>query len=162
MAVQARWRERILWVMFAFVLPLFSIVLLVFLARDAGPAVRAGLGDGRAGTLHLTQKTCLPHSCSWFGTFRSDDGTEVRSHVLMQDYPPGGAKVGDDIRARDTGDRSGVFAETGSRAWLFMAFLAVLSGGYLIGSTVWVARRLAGKWRPAGRKRPAPVELPGG
>jgi hypothetical protein len=154
-AKQRRSGERAYRILFGYFLPLGAVVVLILFAIDVGPAVRAARGDGRPGTLWLTTQSCSHNHCDWYGDFRSDDGQLVRGHVLMHDGVPAGARSGDQFRALDAGDRSGVFAVSGSRAWMPIVLMGAVSGGYLIGWVRWVIGR-----RPT-RRRPAEVQVPG-
>ena len=92
---------------------------------DIGPAVRAAAGHGTPGTIVLTRTDCRGASCDWFGDFTSDDGSIVSPDAAMQEGVPDGAKVGDRLRALDTGARDGVYPERGSTEWVFLVLYLV-------------------------------------
>jgi len=73
---------------------------------------------------------------------------------MMHDNIANGRAVGDRVRARDTGDRTGVFAETGSDSWTYDAGFMLLGGGYLLCWAGWLEyarrRRRAGRPTMAG------------
>jgi hypothetical protein len=145
-------------VVFVYLLPVFALGFVVLALIDIGPSWRAAHGGGRVGTLRLDSRSCRSHTCTWQGQFRSDDGTILRPDVLMHDGVARSARVGDEIRARDTGDRTGVFALTGSTGWMDNAAILGVSIGYLIGWALWLIRPI--RW-PRRRRRRGPVELPG-
>src|SRR5690242_2958223 len=73
-----------------------------------------------------------------------------RDNTMMHDSIANGRAVGDRVRARDTGDRTGVFAETGSDSWTYDAGFMLLGGGYLLCWAGWLeyARRRRRARRP--------------
>jgi len=131
-----RWRRvrKVPWmvILWGYLMPFVAVFMIVMATVDFGTTWPAAHGGGRPGVLLLQSKSCRK-SCTWHGRFRSDDGAVVRESVMMSDHVPADARVGDQLRARDTGNRSFVFAASGSFDWwgsLVMAALAVL---YLLG-----------------------------
>src|SRR5690242_11361912 len=106
-----------------YVVPIFALLLLVYGAMDIGPSWQAGHGGGRPGTFTGRERSCGRRLCDWRGEFHSDDGTLVRNDVTMRDTLPDSTQLGDNVRARDTGDLEGVFAESGSQVWRGPALL---------------------------------------
>jgi hypothetical protein len=112
------------------------------------PAWQAAHGGGRLGAFTLTEAmTCDRYQppqqrCGWFGDFVSDDGTVVRHHMELNGGLPAGARIGDTVRARDTGGHSGVFREGDTGAWKNPAiFLAGFSGAFIVGVVLLVPWR---------------------
>lgn len=145
-----RRKLRLGLVFWGFLIPVVAVVAIVFAVRDVGPTWSAANGGGHPGTLVLQRKSCH-RVCTWYGQFRSDDGTVVRESVRMREGVPAGSQVGDRLRARDTGSRYYVFAESGSFDWWGSVIIMVLSVGYLI---VWaiVMASLARSWLRFGRR----------
>jgi len=129
---------------FRYFLPPLAVLFAVLGGMDTGPAWHAWHGEGRRGWAVAEVLTC-DKTCSWTGSFRSDDGAVVRADVWIWD-PPDGARVGDRVRALDTGDRTAVFEESGDGArrewWLAFGFLAF---GVLY--LVWWLGWVSGFWR---------------
>jgi len=134
------------WVL-VYVLPVFAAVMFALTVVSLGPAWAAAHGGGRPGVLTI-EVACAKRDCAR-GQFRSDDGSVVRDNVTMHDSAPVGRPVGDRVRARDTGDEGGVFAETGSDTWLLIGGVAAASGGFLL---CWAGWLLYPRRRP-GRAR---------
>jgi len=65
------------------------------------------------------------------GDFQASSGGDRHVHVLMHDPVPAHAHIGQTIPARDTGDRSGVFAATGSTEWQTVVAAIAMGGAYL-------------------------------
>jgi hypothetical protein len=105
-------------------------------ATDIGPAVRAASGHGNPGTIVLTRQDCQANSCDWFGDFTSDDGTVVFPDAAMQEGVPANAKVGDRLRALDTGARDGVYPVAGSTEWIYISLFLVVGVILVIGWVV--------------------------
>jgi hypothetical protein len=126
----------------------FVVVLGILLAAIAfSTSWSAAHGGGHAGTLLLQSHRCYRNACPWRGQFRSDDGTVIRESVIMRDDVPAGTRVGDQVRARDTGDRTYVFAESGSSNGWGSAVAVVVGLGYLAGWGVWMVIMV--RWRRA-------------
>jgi hypothetical protein len=137
-----------------YVVPVFAALLVIYGAFDIGPAWSAAHGGGRAGTFTVRDRSCGRRLCAWRGEFHSDDGTVVRNEVTMRDSMPDSTHLGDDVRARDTGDLEGVFAESGSQVWRGPAMLMAGSGAILLAWLVWLtimARRRRPDAAPAHR-----------
>ena len=62
--------------------------------------------------------------------------------MLFHDDVPTGARTGSSIAARDTGDRSGVFAAVGSTSWQYDFLFIALGGSYLAGWLMWIMSRI--------------------
>lgn len=99
-------------------------VLLVSLGGGLGLAVegiegRAALRDGPVGSLAPTDRTCGKESCSWIGTFISDDGSVTAPDVELRDAAD--VRRGDPMPARIDGVRLAEDAEaayTADYGWL--------------------------------------------
>jgi tetratricopeptide (TPR) repeat protein len=131
-ATESRGRRAAWWVGTTVAL-VVGLACAGFSASDLGPAVRASNGDGTPGTIVLTRQECTPRSCSWFGDFTSDDGTLARTDAAMQEGVPADAKVGDRLRAIDTGASDGVFPPTGSTEWMLILIFLVVGVVLLLG-----------------------------
>lgn len=140
------------WLLIYF-LPVVAGFMIVVSLIDLGPSWSAAHGGGVTGTFIVHTRDCGNRSCQLRGDFIGDDGT-LRVDVLMHDNPKAGAPVGATIPARDTGDRTGVFAASGSTDWYYELILLVLAGGYLIGWFLWLVWRLVRR-----RSRPSEVDL---
>jgi tetratricopeptide (TPR) repeat protein len=105
-------------------------------AVDIGPAVRAATGNGSPGTIVLTREDCVAGNCDWYGDFTSDDGSVVFTDAAMQEGVPAGAKVGDRLRALDTGARDGVYPASGSSEWIYISVFLVVGVILILGFVV--------------------------
>lgn len=127
---RARRRRRPLARFFVAVLIALWILVPPALAVDAigigsvelPAAIRAARGHGRIGTFAVTYHSCGRYTCTWQGDFISNDGTDMRRKVDYTGSPPSGTKVGDRIRAIDTGSFE-VYQYPGSLHWLLDLFL---------------------------------------
>jgi hypothetical protein len=130
--------------LFRYFLPIPALFFVFFGGIDSGPAWLAWHGQGRPGWAVAEQRECAK-TCSWSGTYRSDDGTVVRSDVWIWD-PPENVRIGDRIRVVDTDDRTAVFEASGEGArsnwWLSIAFF--LAGGLYL---AWWLGSVTGVWR---------------
>ena len=101
-------------------LRLLAVLILPFIAADIGPAYAARFGEGTLGVFVAERKECGRAGCSWYGDFRSDDGQIVRSDVLLAsgDDP---SSAGEEVRAKDTGNRAAVYPVDGGWDWLFLS-----------------------------------------
>jgi hypothetical protein len=146
-------RERVLernrklrydrWI-FRYLLPVAALVIMIIVLTQIGPAWSAAHGGGVTGTFTVTSDVCASgdRDCTRYGTFRSTDGSDVRTHIKDNDHVPAKLPAGASIPARDTGDYNGVFAANGSTDWRWEgAFLAGLSL-YLVGYLIWMGRLL--------------------
>ena len=104
------------------------------------PTWQAAHGAGHTGILTLTEPlSCDRYQpprqrCGWFGDFVSDDGTVVRRHMELDGGLPPGAKIGDTMRARDTGSLAQIYQEIDTQGWKNDAgFLAAFSGAFMLG-----------------------------
>lgn len=104
------------------------------------PAWQAAHGGGHTGIFTLTEPmSCDRYQpprqrCGWFGDFVSDDGTVVRRHMELSGGLPPGAKIGDTLRARDTGSLAQIYQETVSKGWKTPAgLLAAFMGAFILG-----------------------------
>jgi hypothetical protein len=125
-------------------LPIPALVVTILGGIDSGPAWLAWHGQGRPGWAVVEQRECSK-TCSWSGTYRSDDGTVVRSDVWIWD-PPKNVRIGDKIRVVDTDDRTAVFEASGEGArnnW-FMSMAFFLAGGLYL---AWWLGSITGVWR---------------
>lgn len=149
---QAASAKYLRWV-FIYLVPPVALLGIVLGLIDLGPSWSAAHGGGVTGTFAVRTRECGNH-CVLHGDFVGDDGT-VRRGVLMHDNPKAGALVGATMPARDTGDRTGVFAVSGSTDWYYEVIVLVMSGGYLVGWFLWLGWRLVRR-RP---RRPSEVDL---
>lgn len=107
-----------------------SLILLViggFLTvslLDIGPAWSAKLGLGTHGTFTAEKCWRTKTGCFWTGTFVSDNGQILRADVGFDSKI---ANVGQQIPARDTGDRVDVYPMGGGWDWLWTTILLVVS-----------------------------------
>jgi hypothetical protein len=121
-----------------YVVPGFALLLLVFAVINLLPAWQAAHGGGATGTLTMQEQQCGRRTCVWHGEFVSDDGKTVRKNVVLHETVPDTTQAGTNFRARDTGDRDGVYLEEGSQTWRGALLLAIGSGGMLVAWTVWL------------------------
>ncbi|MBV1850911.1 hypothetical protein [Catellatospora tritici] len=129
---------------FRYFMPPMALVFAILGGIDAGPAWQAWHGQGRPGWAVTEERTCN-RTCSWTGTFRSDDGAVDRAGVWIWD-PPAQVRAGDRIRAVDTGDRTAVFEASGGGAreqWWFATLLVGGAAAYL----AWWLGWITGFWR---------------
>jgi hypothetical protein len=132
-------------VFWGYLMPFVAVLGILLAAISFSTSWSAARGGGHPGTLLLHEYRCHRHSCSWLGQFRSDDGTVVRESVTICGDVPAGARVNDQVRARDTGDRTCVFAGSGSFRWLGSAIGVVVCLGYLAGWGAWMVIMV--RWR---------------
>ncbi|HEY2791571.1 MAG TPA: hypothetical protein VGJ28_04405, partial [Micromonosporaceae bacterium] len=113
---------------------------------------------GITGTFTVTSDECASgaRDCTRYGTFRSTDGSDVRTHIKDNDHVPATLPAGASIPARDTGDYNGVFAASGSTDWRSEGAFLAGAGLYLIGYLIWLGRRLLKRRGYLAR----PVHLP--
>lgn len=117
---------------------LLAVACLAFGLTDLGPAVDAAHGRGALGTFRVTSRLCKSSSnCTLYGDFTSDDGAIRREYMLWIDGATAKVNVGDDLRALDTGDRSGVFRPSGSRHWVLVV-IVILIGGLIAVAWLWL------------------------
>ncbi|MEU7898710.1 hypothetical protein AB0B45_38365 [Nonomuraea sp. NPDC049152] len=113
---------------------LIGVFLLYLATPNIGPVIRAARADGVAGTFTAERLYCVQHpgheSCSWIGTFRSDDATVRRAEVAMYDSGRESHRAGTETRAIDVGRPNRVYGPQGSGEWMFTALLLV--GGVAI------------------------------
>jgi hypothetical protein len=154
----SRWRRlrKVPWmvILLGWLMPFVAAFIIVLAAVDFGTTWPAAHGGGRPGTLLLQSGHCRKGHCTWSGQFRSDDGRIIRDSVLMRDGVPAGARVGDRVRARDTGNRGFVFAEYGSSAWRDDIPGFVLLSVYLLGWGACIFIQIRG-WRAASARAQA-------
>jgi hypothetical protein len=135
----SRWRwpslRKLPWmaILWGYLLPFAAAFVIALSAVDFSTTWPAAHGGGRPGTLLLQSESCRKGNCTWSGRFRSDDGTIVRESVQLRGNAPAGARPGERVRARDTGNRRYVFAEFGSNDWWEDILGFVLATGYLVG-----------------------------
>jgi hypothetical protein len=141
-------------ILLGYLMPFVAIFIIVLSAVDFGTTWPAAHGGGRPGTLVLQSELCRKSSCTWSGRFRSDDGTITRESVMMRDEVAADARVGDKVRARDTGNRSWVFAEYGSSDWSQDIPGLVLATVYLLGWGACMLVQVRG-WRTAAARAQA-------
>lgn len=107
------------------------------------PAVMAAAGGGSTGTFTLTQPDGCDRNppprqrCDWFGDFVSDSGRDQRPNMELAGGLPPGAKVGDTVRARDTGSFTQIYPVDDTSGWRLPAI--VLTGflaAFLMGLVV--------------------------
>ena len=135
MTSAARLRDRRFW---RYLPPAFAVILLVVGVIAVRPSWRAAHGGGTAGAWTISENLCGRRNCEFRGQFRADDGTDVRTDLVFYDPLPETAKVGDSFRARDTGDRNGVFAQSGSNQWHKPALLVLASALLLLAWGTWL------------------------
>jgi len=144
-----QWRRRrqlaLAAIFWGYLSPFVAVLTMMLATIHFGTTWSAAHGGGHPGTLQVQQHRCHRSSCSWKGRFQSDDGAVIRESVTMRDDVPAGTRAGDQLRARDTGDRTYVFAESGSFGWSYPLYGMALSGAYLLGWGFFVV--LIGRWR---------------
>ncbi|MGV9305870.1 hypothetical protein ACWDLG_21040 [Nonomuraea sp. NPDC003727] len=133
---------------FAVAMTLVAAFLLYLATPNIGHVIRAARADGLPGTFTAQRLYCVQHpgheSCSWIGTFRSDDGTVRRAEVAMYDSDRESHRAGTETRAIDVGRPNRVYGPGGSGEWMFTALL--LLGGLAILAHLYVrplVRRLS-------------------
>jgi hypothetical protein len=127
------------------------------------PAWQAAHGGGVTGTFTLTEPDgCDRYEpprqrCGWWGDFRSDDGKTVRRDVYLVGELPPGARVGDTVLARDTGNPTGVYPLNDSQSWRSEAgAFAAFFGVFLVGVVVLEPWSWRNRLRSRGPRRDAP------
>jgi hypothetical protein len=80
-----------------FGVPIFVVLMLVFLIPQLGTTWGAAHGRGVHGTFIAAEPSCHRH-CAVYGPFASDDHT-VELPMAFMDLPPHGWQIGDRIRA---------------------------------------------------------------
>ncbi|GAA2392434.1 hypothetical protein GCM10010404_57110 [Nonomuraea africana] len=119
---------------FTVAMTLVAVFLLYLATPNVGLVIRAARADGFPGTFTAERLYCVQHpgheSCSWIGTFRSDDGTVRRAEVAMHDSGRESYRAGTETRAIDVGRPNRVYGPEGSQEWMFTALL--LLGGVAI------------------------------
>ncbi|MBA9005592.1 hypothetical protein [Thermomonospora cellulosilytica] len=117
------------------VLVAVALYLLYLALPNLGPALRAARLDGTAGTFTAQRLQCVRHpgheSCSWQGTFVSDDGAVRREGVWLHGSDRSSHQAGQRTRAYDTGRESRVYGPGGSREWVPIALMVAVSGALL-------------------------------
>jgi hypothetical protein len=140
--VALTWSVRLLWWV---AVPLACVLIVYYAVQDIGPAYEARFGtEGVEGTFVVQREEC-DRSCVQYGTFTADDGSVLRTDVLIGSGA-GGPAIGETIRAKDTGDRAVVYPLDGGWDWLFTTLLTL---GALAGITIW-ARAL---WSALSNRR---------
>jgi len=87
----------------------------VYASIDIGPAVSAARGHGTRGFFVARTERCGRNGCSWSGLFRLPGGQVTRRGVNFFGSESG-MHAGSVVPALDTGDVSGVFPGTATRA----------------------------------------------
>ncbi|WP_248965347.1 hypothetical protein [Sphaerisporangium perillae] len=132
---------------FEIALALGGLLLILLAAQNAGPVIAAARADGVQGIFTARRLDCVQHpgheQCSWTGTFRSDDGQDVRQGVGFYGSERGTFTPGAASPAFDTGRRGHVYGPGGSNEWVVVAAL-MLAGLAL------VARLVVRAWRSQG------------
>jgi hypothetical protein len=143
----SRWRRAFfVWVG----LPVIAAIGFSFGMFDLVPAWQAKAGKGTEGTFTAVREDCGGRSCTWYGDFVAADGGKRRTDVILYDEPDG-MVVGQQVAARDTGARNGVFAADGGYTWLIITGLVV---GGLVAAVAWVLILIRAIRR---RRAPAPT-----
>ena len=126
-------------------------LLLMLALPNVVPVVRAARADGEPGTFVAERLSCIGHlghdACSWYGTFRPRDNSDVRADVYLYGDDRDTLRSGQQVPAVDTGRRGRVYPPSGSNEWVVTAGLLV--GGCLL--LVPLSRRAAGMLRPGRR-----------
>jgi hypothetical protein len=107
------------------------------------PAWQVANGGGHTGTFTLTEPTSCDRyqpprqRCGWFGDFVSHDRKAVRRHIELAGGLARGAKIGDTLRASDTGSLAQIYRTTDRRSWKRGAgFLAGFSAFFMVGMLI--------------------------
>jgi hypothetical protein len=98
------------------VVPATLVFLLLLSLSDEGVAWSAHLGEGKAGTWTYTNTACRRTSCVGWGSFASDDGTDIRSRASMYETPQV-MQPGESVRAVSI-DGNQNSPEGGGSTWL--------------------------------------------
>lgn len=134
------------------VLILAALYLLYLAVPNLGTAIRAAKADGAPGVFTAQKLQCIQHpgheSCSWTGEFRSDDGRTRRTEVSLYGAGRNSLRAGEQTRAFDIGRSYRVYGEAGSREWVFVTLMILVSGAMLTFAGV---RILRPRPRPAGQ-----------
>jgi hypothetical protein len=117
-------------VVYGFMMPMAAVFVLAICSTDLGPSLSAARGEGTPGVLLVKSSECR-RTCTVSGTFISDDGSLVRTGVGYEDGARH-AKVGDRLRALDTGDRGEVFKLGGSHTWILILIIMAMAVGVLV------------------------------
>jgi len=129
--------DRIYGWAWRYLTPVAALFMLIFAGIDAGPSWQARFGEqGMRGVVVVTSEECTHmrysgRTCDHYGNFRSDDGTDNRSHVLLA-TGFGLVKVGDRRIAYDTGDRAAIYPPNGGEDW-------AITGAFLLGGAALLA-----------------------
>jgi len=115
-------------------LPVIAVAGFTFGIFDLVPAWQAKAGSGVEGTFTAVREDCGRRSCDWRGDWVATDGSARRTDVILYDEPDG-LTVGQQVAARDTGARNGVFSDEGGYTWLIMTALVVAG---VVAAVVWI------------------------
>jgi hypothetical protein len=113
-------------------LPLIAAMGLMFGSFDLVPAWQAHSGGGVAGTFTAQREDCGGHSCDFFGSWTSADGSRSLEDIGIYDEPDS-FSTGQSIQAVDTGARHGVFATTGGSTYLLISAFVLAGVAALVG-----------------------------
>lgn len=140
----SRWRQAFfVWIG----LPVIALIGLVVGMSDLVPAWQAKVGNGTEGTFTAVREDCNRRSCTWYGDFVTADGGARRTDVILYDEPDGIA-VGQQVAARDTGARNGVFSTEGGYTYLIITGFVAGGLAAAVGWVLILVRTIRRRLRP--------------
>lgn len=132
-------------------LPVIAAIGFTFGLSDLVPSWQANAGGGTEGTFTAVREDCGRRSCTWYGNWVAAEGGEQRTDVILYDEPDG-MTVGQQVAARDTGARNGVFSNEGGYTWLLVTAFVV---GGVAAAVFWILALVRAIRR---RRTPVPAD----
>lgn len=124
---------------FAVVLSLIGLGIIAISLPNLGPTIRAARADGVPGVFTAREVQCVQHpgheSCTWWGEFRSHDGTLNHPRIALYGADREMLHAGQTTTAVDVGRPRKVYSPGGSLEWIFTTLL-LLAGVAVIGLAV--------------------------
>jgi hypothetical protein len=119
---------------FLVLVPLLALLVVPLLVLELPPSYEARFG-GTPGTFTAVEQRCAePEACTWYGDFRSDDGSTLRRDVRVVEGRV--AERGETLDAVDVG-RDGAVYRAGGWNWLVSTVLLL---GALAALALWGRR----------------------
>lgn len=124
---------------FAVVLSLIGFGIIAMALPNLGPTIRAARADGVPGVFTAREVQCVQHpgheSCTWWGEFRSHDGTRFHPRIALYGADRDMMRAGQTTAAVDVDRPRKVYSPGGSLEWIFVTAL-LLVGVAIIGLAV--------------------------